>query len=198
MFWQLSQDAFGLTFNASMRIIRRKNVPHYGVGNRCSDGKYVLFIDYDHQLLDWIQEEIRLLQSTYRYQLGTAYLFRTKNGYHVIFLEKHDIGFITRALSMTTADHNYKTIPLLYGRKIWVLRQSRKKNEHIDSIGYFPNPFHKLLVREHITLPERSKAHKHYLKLLYSLPKEWFVQGGEFDKETELHIGYYAISEHNN
>lgn len=160
----------------------------YGVGNRCTDGRYVLFIDYDDTPLEWVEEEIKNMQEN-ELGLGNAYFFKTKRGVHVIFLEKHTLGMICRFLDMTSCDKNYKTVPMQYGRKLWILRQSPKRGEEITYIG----------IKKKRTIIEKSQAHAFYLNRHMNVPlKDIELHIGSWDKNLDLTMGYYKIAERNN
>lgn len=187
MLWKWSFKFFGTQYQFLTRVTPARETFHYGVGNRCHDGRYVLFLDYDDTPYDWIIEEIKLLQTMT--QLGTAYLFKTRKGHHVIFLEKFYLGNIVEMLRMTTCDYQYQNVPLFYGKKLWVLRSSNKKHEELKYLGCVPNPNDALYLRE------RSLAHKNYLIVKYAVPPEDFLRGGRFDDFEELSLAYYYIHE---
>lgn len=178
----------GRTYNLLFRSVKEKKVLHYGVGNRCKNGQYVLFLDYDDTPLEWVEEELLLLQKRFEFLLGDAYLFKTKNGIHVIFLEKHHLGRIIQMMDMTSCDKNYKTVPLLYARKVWVLRQSEKKGEDIRYLGKLSSP----------STWDRSKAHALYLEQFCKVPHTDLVLNGALDDQDTVTMGYYHITERNN
>lgn len=189
--WKTSFNIFKTHFQFYTKVERKKEQFVFGYGNRCADGRYVLFLDYDKSPLQYIQEEIRLLQSVS--PLGTAYVFRTRHGYHVVFLEKMTLGTIVNLLQMTTCDYNYKEIPLKYGRKVWVLRSSRKKGEGdgIKYIGAYPP----ITTVNAMTLPERSNAHKLYLCQEHGVPSDDVKDGGAFDQENTITLAYYYVDD---
>ncbi len=159
----------------------RKNF-HYGIGNRCHDAKYLVFLDYDDTPLEWIHQEIKLVQD--HTLLGTAYIFKTKHGHHVIFLEKFYFDDMITILGMTTIDQRYRNVPMRYGHKVWILRNSRKKDETIKYMGY--------LYKESPLI--KSSPHAKYLVDILGIPKEHLEQGDEkYDPYTELILGYYKI-----
>lgn len=188
MLLKKSLDWFGYHVNFLFRVVPERKLLHWGIGNRCNDGRYVLFLDYDHVPLEWVEEEIKLLQETC-FDLGHAYIWRTKHGLHVIFLQKLYLGRVKELLDRTSADKNYKEVPMQYARKIWVLRQSAKtgwKNEYLG-------------VRKSACHVQRSNAHAVYLVMFMGVSKKDFEDGqGPFDKETEVTMGYYHIAERNN
>lgn len=169
------------------RVQPKREVLHYGVGNRCHDGRYVLFLDYDHTPLSWIREEITLLQEYYN--VGPCYLFKTKHGIHVISLEKFHLRELISIMGATSIDQNYLTVPLMGGAKIWILRQSEKKGETITYLG--KQHADTILPREH------SRAHAEYLGRFCGVPKRDLPREN-LDNGKDLILGYYRISEPNN
>ncbi len=153
-----------------------------GVGNRCHDSTYIVFLDYDDTPLDWIREEIILLQKLY--ELGTAYLFKTGNGFHVVFLEKCTLGALIDILDATTIDKNFRDVPMKYGGKIWVLRQTEKDGETIKYIGPMFQQSKSI----------KSWAHKEYLRKTYKIPRNNFEITPElWDMQKQiLHATYYV------
>lgn len=183
-------DCFGFHVNLLFRVVPERTDLMHGMGNRCVGGKYVLFLDYDHMPLEWVREEIELLQQTYGPMLGNAYLFQTKNGIHVIFLEKHFLGKIKEFMDMTSCDKNYKEIPMQYSRKIWILRQSSKKGEAIKYLG---------VINSKPSIVEKSRAHALYMRRYMNVPvKDLEFSLGYWDIEKELTMGYYKVAAQNN
>lgn len=190
MLSKLNFSVFGHTVNLLFRVTREKTAMMYGVGNRCSDGQYVLFLDYDDTPAEWIYEEIELLQKTHDC-LGDAFVFKTKNGYHVVFLEKLSLGTIIKLMDITSCDKDYKNVPMNYGRKIWVLRSSPKKGEEITYEG--------AVRRKHgVCHRERSRAHMLYLSSIGGVSKRKMAIGGAFDKSEKVIMAYYRVAERNN
>jgi hypothetical protein len=175
--------------NWIIRIIKQKKHLLYGMGNRCKDGLYILFLDYDDTPLEWITEEIKLLQKRYSMLISTAYIFKTRKGYHVLFLEKNDLEDVLEMMRITSADKQHREIPLYYGRRIWVLRNSPKKQETINYVGCVHN------VNKTATLNLKSNAHKEYLKLLYKIPNKDFGKQIDFDNENNLTLAYYHVGD---
>lgn len=177
-------DVFKKNVTFLFRIAVKRETLTQGYTNRCHDGQYVLFLDYDGTPLEWIQEEIKLLQE--RYDIGTAYTFVTKHGFHVVFLEKFTFGAIINMMDMTSCDKHYKDIPMFYGRRCWVLRHSDKKDESIKYLGALPSKHLRKLM-------ERSLAHKIFIQKNYNIPEKDFAKSGYFDENKELTLAFYKI-----
>lgn len=186
MFHRLTFHAFGREISLLARVARSRPVLHYGIGNRCTDARYLLMLDYDDSPEDWVRAEIALLQEDKR--VGNAHLFKTKNGYHVIFLEKLLLSEVIHFLGMTTVDQRYRDVPLAYGLKVWVLRESHKSSEKIVSRGTILSP--------HLCKTPRSNAHMIWLRERYGLP-ELERYGGPYDQSTVLLAGWYKIAREN-
>lgn len=182
--WHAFKKRYTLFFNSE----EEKSIFHYGMGNRCHDGMYLLFLDYDDVPIEWIYDELKLLQ--HKFCLGTAYLFKTKNGVHALFLERLTLGTVLNAMDMTSIDKNYRKVPLLYARKVWVLRQSRKRDETIRYLG--------CLKPQQESERECSNAHLTYLKNQYNIPKEHIRSDLHLDDSQSILLGYYHIAKENN
>lgn len=91
-----------------------KIVKTAGIQNTCEDGMRVPFFDYDHKDIAAIQQEVRLLQETY--DLGTAYLFDSGRGIHVVCLTKVLLWECQEMLKGASVDPAYRR------RTRWVLR----------------------------------------------------------------------------
>lgn len=188
MMFNVKFDLCGYHANWFVKLQREKKTLLWGVGNRCKDATYVLFLDYDENPLEWIHDEILLLQKRYTGLLGTAYLFATKHGTHVVFFEKHDLNTIYDMMQKTSCDNNYTTIPMHYGRRTWILRSASKKDEKITYIG--------CLHANKPSMNERSNAHRIYFQDLYPIPDNDFRDDeGVFDTEDHLTMAYYRIRE---
>lgn len=187
--WQTRITAFGHYLQLSAKWAKAKTVTQYGITNRCNDGKYILFLDYDNTPDEWVIEEQRLLQRHFTGYLGNAYLFKTRNGYHVMYLEKNSLDDIINFLALTTCDKQYKDMPLRYGRKAWVLRMSPKNDEEKS-----------LYIRKingGFCRRERSNAHRLALEKFHGVPTEDFFGAGPFDDEEKLEMAYYKVADEN-
>jgi hypothetical protein len=181
---------FGKRFTFVVSVYSDRTKLHYGIGNRCDDGQYVPFLDYDESPLEWVYDEIGLLQE--KYALGSAYVFRTKHGYHVMFLDKVTLAVLMELLDCTTVDKRFRKIPLQYARKIWVLRQSNKKGEVIEYLGVVKN--------ERDTFHRLSRAHALFLREYSGVPSSdvRIETDGRYDETENIIIGYYKIGERGN
>jgi len=179
-----SAQFFKRQFTFLLRLGQKKEVLHYGIGNRTADGQYLLFIDYDTTPLEWVEEEIKYMQT--KDCLGDVFLFKTKRGIHAICLQKMPLDEVIDLLSMTSCDKNYLNVPLFYGRRVWVLRQSNKQDEEVSYIKMLPAD---------VNFGVRSKAHYNYLRTICDVPKKDLDHADTpFDKHEDLLFAYYHIN----
>ena len=127
-------DCFGkrISFDFSSRPIRKGFA--VGYTNRCKDGSYIATLDYDNLRLDWIKPELKRLQKDFN--LGSFYIFQSsKSSYHCVCIDKLSFHEFIHILRNSTVDPNYVLVPLKFGKKLWTLRTTPKKNK-IKYIGY--------------------------------------------------------------
>jgi len=140
-------------------MLRKKN-KHYVVGytNRCDDGKYVLFLDYDNIELSWLLTELNHLIR--KYSLGDIYVFESSpRSFHVICLDKFRREEFLRIAKDTSVDERYIYVPLKYGKGVWTLRLTEKDSKDIK--------FVKMLKGN--GMRQQSYAHAKILNKLFNL-----------------------------
>ncbi len=149
-----------------------------GITNRCKNGQYVLFLDYDNVPLQWIIEELSYIQKTFR--MGDLHIFKTSKGYHVVNTEKRSFNIIVDMMKSTSCDVNYINVPLRYGKRVWTLRVSDKKGKaktrYIHTIKGVnrretSTPHNMLLKRLYgvKTSERRGDGKKHFYKSTYPI-----------------------------
>lgn len=141
-----------------MRIdfFKEGETPAYGVTNRCQDGKFVLFLDYDNIPYEWMREELLDLQLIYR--LSTIYIFETDKGFHAMCLDKFTLPYLLKIMENTSIDPKYKDIPLKYGKRLWTLRLSEKKK-----------PIRLINILENNCIRSQSSSHAKLLEVWYDM-----------------------------
>ena len=98
------------------------------------DNKYCVFLDYDITEITTITSDIKGLQK--KYNLGNAYIFTTKKGYHVIFLDLVSYEELCKILDNSCCDEHYKYVSRKNNNRQWILRINPKKNNnHIRFYG---------------------------------------------------------------
>lgn len=144
---------------ASARKKRTETVK--GITNRCDDGHYILFLDYDNIPYEWLKEELKALQV--EFSIKELFILKSSSdSYHIISFEKFTREEYEQILHRSSCDKGYKTIPFIWGKKLNTLRiteKNGKKPEFFDYINYGG-----LIMNREI-----SKAHSKMFKLLYDL-----------------------------
>ena len=150
----------------------------HGMTNRCSDGRYVLFLDYDGHTKAEVIEEILYLQE--RFGLGDCHLLRSSTqGFHVICTQKFSLREFMQIMEHSSTDDAYKRIGFLSKRKHWTLRTSEKNGEQPAA----------LLTLNGVRGREESKAHNEILRKLYNL-----IISGEYEDDSEhITTAHYSI-----
>lgn len=103
-------------FTLSKRL--KPKVKCYGVSNRCEDGQFILFLDFDSIYKDIMYKNLDLLLKKYPNLLDVFYIARTseekhlKNGkiigsYHAINFIKHTKNQINEFLNQSDVDPEY-------------------------------------------------------------------------------------------
>jgi len=121
-------NCLGKRIGFSFDIRNQKKEWVSGYTNRCKDGFYVVCLDYDNLELEWVEGEVKRLQDDF--DLGTFYIFRSsEDSYHAVCLDKVLFSDLISIMECSTVDPDYLRVPLKYGRKIWTLRLTPKKND---------------------------------------------------------------------
>lgn len=88
--------------------------------------RYCLFLDYDYDCKETVYEDLSGLQE--HYNLGNAYVFKTKNGFHAIFIDLMTYSELCEILDASSCDNHYKYVSRKNNNRTWVLRITDKKN----------------------------------------------------------------------
>lgn len=155
---------------------KREGVPVVGICNKVGH-RYVPFFDYDFDNKLAIFQEIRSLQE--KHFLGNAYFFKTKAGYHVIFLDLMTYDEWLYLLNDSTCDKYYKEVPQMNNSKMWVLRVTPKKNNNPE--------FETVLYNQQIR--PVSTPHRRILEER-GVPNSILQKNILFEEETEKTITY--------
>lgn len=176
-------NIFKRTFKLAFRSYKSFDTFLTGITNRCNNGEYILFLDYDEVPIKWIEEELNYLLETQ--DLNHFYLFKTNKGYHAINLEKRPLKRIIELLDLTSTDYNFKIVPLMRAKKVWTLRITPKKSEG-EGIKYL-----KLLTTIKNNGLVISSPHYAFLRKFYKVTKlKNILEDGEEDFTTS----YYHIT----
>jgi len=115
---------FGRHFGFSYYKSGKKDI--YGYTNRCDDGKFIVFLDYDDIPLSWIKKEIVYMQEDFN--LGTFYILQSsENSFHCVCFSKVKREELINILRNSSVDDNYYLIPNTIGRKLLTLRLTNKR-----------------------------------------------------------------------
>lgn len=164
-------------------IARKRRNQEFSCGytNRCKDGKYIIFLDYDNVELEWIENELKRLQIDFR--LGDFYIFRSsEESYHAVCFDKISYSCYINILRNATVCQDYINVPMRWGRKIWTLRLTDK-----DDV---PIKFIKMLVGDNYY--EMSSAHVKLLSKLF-IDIKFDLDNKRLDNEKELVLSRYPI-----
>ena len=121
--------------------IRRKNKKYVqGYTNRCQDGKYVIFLDYDRIDPEWLVEEIKALQD--EFELSDFYVFESsKNSYHAVCIDKMPLNEFVHIARNTSIDRDFIDVPMMYGKRVWTLRVTNKNDVPVRFMGKIPSAY---------------------------------------------------------
>ena len=169
---------FKRTFKMYFYTHKELNKYVAGITNKCVDGKYVIFLDYDDIPLKWVMEEIHFLLQ--EHDLGVFHLFRTNNGFHAICTEKVTLRKLIAIMRDSSTDAAYLSVPLRRAKKLWTLRVTKKGR----LIKYVNSSYGKRSWRQ------ISRPHAVLLNKLYNVP---LPPPAKMDKEKEFTTGHYYI-----
>ena len=155
-----------------------------GISSYCSDGKHVIFIDWDNVPKWLVEQDYERIQK--EYNLPPGYLFTTKEevvsdetfgSYHIICLAKFYPKQVYEILTKTHADVNFMSMPVRNKFRNWILRISDKKRKSKPSFVSILN-----FQKEFSDVFEISSAHLDFLYKLYEFPAIDYVNLNESDK----------------
>lgn len=178
MNWRLRFKIPGWLVGLQVKLYfkKREGTPVIGICNKIGH-RYVPFFDYDIDNKLALFQEIRSLQE--KHFLGNAYFFKTRRGYHVIFLDLLTYDEWLYLLNDSTCDQYYKEVPQMNNTKMWVLRITPKKNNE---------PVFETVLYNQQVRPV-SAPHKQLLKER-GVPAVILDKETEFDDEQEKTITY--------
>jgi hypothetical protein len=126
---------YTLGINIKAVLKKREGTIVAGIGNKF-DIFYAPFFDYDITDLKVLLPELAHLQANYL--LSNMHLFRTGKGYHVITADLLKYDTWIEILDSSNCDPDYKRVPAINGKKVWILRVTPKKNGEPYYIGTIP------------------------------------------------------------
>lgn len=155
----------------------------FGYTNRCDDGKFIVFLDYDDIPLSWVMKEISSLQN--HFKLGDFYIMQSSdNSYHAVCFSKVYLKTLMSILYNSSVDENYHRIPFTIGKRLLTLRLSKKNGKGINFICKL-NGFDSKL---------ESREHKIFFNNLFDIiNKKDLYKNNDFDNPTEIICSHYKI-----
>ena len=161
-------ELFGYSIAINGQQPKQHNI--YGYTNRCDDGKFILFLDYDDLPIEWIKKEIEALQETYE-DIGDVHLLSSSEcGTHVVCFTKFTMTRLLIILHNSSVDMGFIKIPFVLGKRLLTLRLSAKGKEKIKYLGCL----------KHTSLNEESKPHKELFQNLFNcMSKEQFERNND-------------------
>jgi hypothetical protein len=113
-------ELFGYSIAINGQKPRTKDI--YGYTNRCDDGKFIIFLDYDDLPIEWIKKELISLQETFEY-LGDFYLLKSSEcGNHAVCFSKINMTQLMMILYNSSVDIGFIRIPFQLGKRLLTLR----------------------------------------------------------------------------
>lgn len=171
---------FGRTIKLYFYSYKEQHTYVAGITNKCRDGRYVIFLDYDEVPREWVEEELKYLCD--EHFLKNIHLFRTNNGYHAICTEKVSLRTLVKIMRDSSTDAAYLTVPLRRAKKVWTLRTTPKGGEKPRYI--------KTIKGDGCVMGcETSSPHDRILEKLYNIKPPT----GSGDGEKTFWTGHYHI-----
>lgn len=115
-------------FNFSLDIVKRGNHSVQGYSNRTSDGKFVIFLDYDKYKLEWIYDECVRMNAFFGIDHFLIFQSSEKN-FHLVSTCKLNPRTWTELLTSSGCDPAFKNVPRFTSYKSWILRSFEKGNK---------------------------------------------------------------------
>ena len=159
LIWGRSRKKY-VNWYVKTAMMFRKKIKHYVIGytNRCEDGRYVLFLDYDKIQLSWLLTELKHL--IHDHSLGDVYIFESSpKSFHVVCLDKFKLDEFLNIARSSSVDEQYIYVPLKYGKKVWTLRLTEKDAGDIKFVKMIKGNNKR----------QQSNAHANILKKLFKL-----------------------------
>lgn len=180
-------------------VSKHPDVETVGMSNLCSDGRFVLFIDYDDTFLYRVIDEVRILQRKFR--VGSVAILSTGGtvdlqgkeygNYHVVGFAKFRFHDMLDMLEGTSCDRNFRRIPQIFNGRSWTLRIAPKMLDGREIKGM---PYLKRMVYAKTGL-EMSRPHYKFLMNVYGMPKLPRKYMSRFDRSDKLKTVYYQTTQ---
>lgn len=144
-------------FRLALERIRLPKAWTTGTMNRCEDGKYIVYLDYDLIEEDYLKGELAHLQAVF--DVGDFFVFQSSpKKYHAISFSKMTALEYVRLLENSSADELFKKIPRYVSYRNWVLRHFEKAEKNKPKYLY---------TLANTSNRQESYAHFKFLKTFY-------------------------------
>ncbi len=172
---------FGINIGFSIMKERKEEV--FGYTNRCDDGKFIVFLDYDDMPYEWVIKEIKSIQKDFN--LGDFYMFKSsESSFHAVCFTKVQLGTLRTILMNSSCDENYHRVPYSIGKRLLTLRLTEKE-------GKKPK-FNGMLLRDSPRL--ESYEHKKLIhKLFRCMTDDAIISNSDFEHPTKIIIANYKV-----
>jgi len=178
----IGKHLLGIFINFRYSFKKREGNNVVAISNKV-DHRYCIFLDYDLTEETTVRKDIRGLQKAY--ELGNGYIFKTLNGFHVIFLDLVTYKELQTIINASSCDEHYKYVSTKNNNRQWVLRFTPKKNGNTVTYYDMEQAYH---------TRELSYPHANYL-VAQGVPVNTFKELEPFlsCREEELVlVGYKA------
>jgi len=178
----------------------------FGITNRCSDGKYILFLDYDKTYKDILINDLNVLQKVFPNTLSNFYIAtteqetkdknkKTKGSYHVVNFAKMFKYQITEAIKYCNVDPFFANIPEKTAHKCHVLRTSEKfwkiDGKILKEKPTFLEKYPEKTINPRIEL---SNPHYRFFQRHWIIQEPFLKQPMKFDNLKNIEIHKYSTA----
>ena len=191
------------TFSLSKTF--KPKIECFGVSNRCSDGKYVLFLDYDKIYKEIMLNDLNILINKFPKTFSNFYIATTepeqtindkiKGSYHVVNFAKIFKYQVNEAIKYCNVDPFFATIPDKTAHKCHVLRTSEKfwkiDNKIIKEKPTFLEKHPKKAINPRIEL---SNPHYKFFQRHWEIQEPFYKQPMKFDNLKSIEIHKYSTA----
>lgn len=134
--------------NFSFRLSHLKTGVAVGTYSICSDGKHIIYLDYDNFREEWLLDELRYLRD--KYKLSNFYILSSslqdkKYKFHAVCFDKVNARLYNEIVLKSNADMLFKKNNFFDNENARVLRFSGKNKSSIKMpkyYGFLKSKFH--------------------------------------------------------
>lgn len=173
----IGKHLLGINWYFRISFKKREGYDVVAISNKV-DNRYCIFLDYDLTEETTVDSDIKGLQKNY--DLGNAYVFKTRKGFHVMFIDLVEYEELLTILKASSCDEHYKYVSRKNNNRQWVLRFTPKgeKNEVT---------YHKTTVSPQVRM--FSYPHSNYLIAL-GVPLSYFTRIDAFAEARDSPLNF--------